>query len=445
MELEQAIQNAVRKLGAGRVDAFEIFGLAENSLVIESKQQMVESFFRSVSRGIAIRAVRDGRVGFTSATDISLTAIGQAVKRVIESLDEVAPSDVVFFPALQKGESGLVEQKGRAVSEISDNEKICVAMLLESTAVATDSRIARVGHARYEEIVRFLTVVNSNGIHVAANRSLFSCGLKAIARSGNETQGAYDCSFSPRFEDLPIEDTAKRASRRAIDKLGGKSIASGEMPIIFAPRAAATLLKLIAPSFFADNAHKGKSAIAAKRGERIYRPEISIIDDGLLPDAYGSFPFDGEGIPRRRTVLVRNGVVEGWLYDASRAAKDGVFSTGNCLRNSLCHLPAIGVGNCFLKGGESDAPELFRSVGKGLFITDLIGLHTANHISGDFSLGAEGGVIEGGEVSSPVRGVTVAGNIHELFAHAAGLANDVTFFGEYGAPTVLVEELSVGS
>lgn len=445
MELQKSIQGAVRKLEAQGVDAFEVVGMAERTLIVEARQQMVESFRRSEGRGMAIRVVKGGRMGFASTTDIAPHAVEQAVGQVLSSMREAMPSDEAVIPPAQESDGRIEESEGRPLGEIPDEEKVRVALLLESAAVAADSRIARVLHPRYEETARELTVVNSRGVRVTARRGLCLCELKAVASDGADSEGAYEFSFSPRFEGLAPEATARLAASRAVDKLGARPVPAGVVPVVFAPRAAAGLVKLAAPSFFADHVQRGRSILASRRGERAYHPDVSIVDDGLLADGFGSFPFDGEGIPRRRTVMVLGGVIEGWLYDGARAARDGVASTGSCLREGLRALPAIGVGNCFLKGGERSPEELVREAGRGLLVTDLIGLHTANAISGDFSLGAEGFLIEAGVAGAPVRGVTIAGNVHELFRQVAGVGHDFRLTTEYGAPSFLAEGLTIGA
>ena len=445
MELENAINGAVRKLEGQALDSFEVAGISDSSFVAEAKGQMVEGLCRSHSRGLAVRVVHEGRVGFSATTDIGPKAIEKAVQLAVLSMREVAPSDEAFLPENQEPQAQFAEKLGRTFAEIPDDEKVRMAMLLESAAIAADSRVVRVQHPRYEEIVRVLTVANSKGVAAAGRRGLCLCEIKAVASDGNDTQGAFEFSFSPRFEDLDVEATARLAARRAVEKLGGGQVKSGICPVVLGPRAAASMVKLAAPAFFADNVQRGKSVLASRLAERAYHPDVSIVDDGLLPGGFGSFPFDGEGIPRRRTVLVRNGVVESWLYDGARAAKDGVSSTGNCRREGVNRLPSIGVGNCFLKGGESSPEALIREAGRGILVTDLIGLHTANTVTGDFSLGAEGFLIEGGAPGAPVRGFTIAGNVHELFARVAGVGEDLKFHAEYGAPSLLVEGLTAGS
>ncbi|MFH0799489.1 MAG: TldD/PmbA family protein [Pseudomonadota bacterium] len=444
MILKSAIQSAVRKLEAQGLDDFEVAGLSEVSLVVEVKQQMVESFQRSSKRGIAIRAIRGARVGLATTTELSARSIEHAVDQAAAATRQVSPSDEATLPPAGEPPASFAEAKGRPFGEISDDDKIRMAMLLESAAIAADSRVRRVQKPTYEERTFSLSVTNSKGISSAAERGLALCELKVVAEDGGSAESAYEFSFSTRIEDLDVEKTARAAAVRAVGKLGAKPVSLSRCPVLLDPRASATMIRLAAPSFFADNVQRGKSMLVSKKGERIYHPDVSIVDDGLLPGGFGSFPFDGEGVTRRRTVMVRNGVVEGWLYDWARASRDGVASTGNCVREGLKRLPAIGIGNCFLKGGDKAPDALMREAHRGLLITDLLGVHTANAANGDFSLGVEGMLIEEGMTGQPVRGIIVAGNIHDLFGRVLGVGSDLKFFGAYGAPSLLVEGLMLG-
>jgi PmbA protein len=142
--------------------------------------------------------------------------------------------------------------------------------------------------------------------------------------------------------------------------------------------------------------------------------------------------------------MVRDGVIESWLYDGARAAHDKVPSTGNSVRDGLGRMPCVGVGNCFLKPGPSNPESLVRQMGSGFFVTDLLGAHTANAISGAFSLGAEGFIVENGAVGDPIRGVTIAGNVHELFNRVVAIGSELRLLGSFGAPAILVSELMLG-
>lgn len=441
MDLEKAVQEAVKKLEAENLDAFEVAGIAENSLVVEAKRQTVDSFRRTSTRGIAIRVVRSGHMGWSATSDIDHKAVGKAVQQAMGSMQVATKSEEALIVMPQDPEGDFIEQVGRSIGEISDDEKIGMAMKVESAAIAADTRIVRVRNPRYEEVERHMTVVNSNGISVGARRGLVSCMLQAVASDGASSESAYEFDFSPRYEDLDVEETARRAAKRAVMKLGATGIGSALLPVVFENRAASSMVGLLAPSFFADNVQRGKSRLVGRMGEGEYSPLITVVDDGLMSGGIGSFPFDGEGIPQRRTVLIRDGCVGAWLYDGPRAKRDGALSTGNCHRSKIGKLPSIGVTNCFLKAGSIGAKELYSGIGKGVLITDLLGVHTANSISGDFSLGAEGFLVEGGGKVSPVRGITIAGNVHDLFRRIEGVGDDLKFFGKFGSPSILVKGL----
>jgi PmbA protein len=167
------------------------------------------------------------------------------------------------------------------------------------------------------------------------------------------------------------------------------------------------------------------------------------VDDSLYDEGIVSFPFDGEGFPAQRTVLVENGILQGFLYDVYTANKGQTRSTGNGARSSFRSLPGVGTTNFFFQAGSKPATELVHEVSHGLYITEVMGMHTANPISGDFSVGAAGLLIENGEVTHPVRGITIAGNLQDLLQDVDGVGDDLRFFGSRGAPTLRVKALSV--
>jgi PmbA protein len=445
MDLESAVREAVVRLDVQNLDAFEVLGMCERLLAIEVKQQRVERYHRSEGAGISIRAISDGRLGLAATTELTAKSVHQSVQAAIAALQRTSPSPESVLPHPQKGGGALEERAGTPLGEVPESAKVEAALALESAAYAADSRVTRVQRPRYEEQVRELVVVNSHGVDAEASRSLCSCEVKVVAEEAGGAESAYEFACAAAFDRLHPEAIAKAAAVRAASKLGARATQGGNMPVLFDPRAAAQLVKLLSNAFFADNVQRGKSILRGKLRERFYHPSVTVVDDGLLPDGYGSFCFDAEGIPHRRTLLIRDGVIESWLYDGARAARDGVTSTGNCAREALNRPPSIGITNCFLKAGAQSREELVREVQRGILVTDLLGVHTANAISGAFSLGIEGRVIEGGHLGDPIRGMTIAGNVHGLFKGVGGIGNDLTFFGPCGAPTLLVENLMVSS
>jgi PmbA protein len=178
-------------------------------------------------------------------------------------------------------------------------------------------------------------------------------------------------------------------------------------------------------------------------GERVAAAGVTLIDDGTYPTGIGSAPFDGEGVPSGKTVLVESGVLQGYLYNTYTAKKEGKASTGNAVRASFKTTPSVGTTNFYLKPGNQAPEELVREVSNGLYVLEVMGMHTANPISGDFSIGAKGVWIENGVLSRPVRGIVIAGNVIELLKQVDAVASDLRFFGSRGAATFRVTGLTV--
>lgn len=443
--IEKTIKTVATRLAVQGLDSYEVVGQETNSLIIEAASQLVHLTSRSAGRGVAIRAIKGGQVGFASTTDISQNALGRLVEDALASMRYTSESDNTAVAKKTKDKLIFCESISRPPDGVPVEEKIKVALEIESEAIAADSRVVKIKSPRYEEHSRNINIVNSNGAFVSASRSMIILRLKAVARNDGESQGAYEFAFSNDFDTLDVKKLAREAAMNAVAKLFARPAAPGRYMAILSPKAAAGMVKMTAPSFFASNVQRGKSAIALKLKERIYSPTVSIIDDGVLPGGYASFAFDGEGVSKGRTALVLEGVVTGWLYDSGHALKSGVHSTGNSVRESINKMPCVGVNNCFMKAGETGSNELAGSVKKGILVTDLQGAHTANTISGDFSVGVEGFLIKGGRTTDPVRGMTMAGNVHELLGTVAAVCSDLRFFGAYGAPTVLVEGVTFGA
>ena len=208
--------------------------------------------------------------------------------------------------------------------------------------------------------------------------------------------------------------------------------------MVFENRVAADILGVLAASCMGDAVFKGKSLLAGKEGTQIISSLLTIRDDGTLVNGMATAPFDGEGVAQKNTVVVADGVLHGFLYDSLYADKMGKVSTGNSARGGVKGLPHLGATNFFIENGSTPAAGLIAGIEQGLLVTDLIGMHTANPISGDFSVGAAGFLVENGEIVHPVKGIAIAGNIIDLFTTVAQVGDDLRFFSSVGAPSLLV-------
>ncbi|HHW45006.1 MAG TPA: TldD/PmbA family protein, partial [Desulfotomaculum sp.] len=232
-------------------------------------------------------------------------------------------------------------------------------------------------------------------------------------------------------------------ARRAVRMLGARPVATRRAAVILEPYVATGFLGLLGPGLTAEAVQKNRSPFAGKVGQQVASTMVTVLDDGAMAGGIASAPFDGEGVPTGRTVLIEGGVLKGFLHNTYTAARDGVQSTGNGVRGSFKSTPEVGTTNFFIQPGTVSPEQLIRDTASGLYVTEVMGMHTANPISGDFSVGAAGILIENGQLTRPVRGVAIAGNLLELLNHVDGVAGDLTFFGGRGSPTIRVARMSI--
>ena len=264
-----------------------------------------------------------------------------------------------------------------------------------------------------------------------------------MGQEEEDNQTGFALQYRLKFAELDPETVGREAAEKAVRMLGAKQIGTQRVPVLFDPYVATSFLGVLAPALTAEAVQKGKSLFAQKIGQPVGSNVLTLVDDGTLPNGIASAPFDGEGVPSSRTVLIENGELKTYLYNTYTAARDGVSSTGNGVRGSFKSTPEVGTTNFFIQPGEVSQQQLMTDIKEGLYITEVMGMHTANPISGDFSVGAAGLWIKDGQFTVPVRGIAIAGNLADLLQSIEGVASDLTFFGGKGSPTVRIGQMTV--
>lgn len=433
-----AVEEACRK-GADAADAFFARG---EELVIEVRNQEVENLKVAREEGVGIRVTRGERLGFAYTSDLSRTAVSEAVadalaNALVGSTDPyyVFPGPPASFPEMDLDDPGL--------KEVSQDVKIKIAQEIEQSGRAFDRRIRITEQASYEESYYEAVIANSEGLLAATRGSL--CGGFASLVAGDDTgqETGFGLQFTRKFSELDPAAIGREAGFRAVRMLGSRRLETKRAAVVFEPYVVTNFLGLIAAALTAEAVQKGRSLFAGKVGKQVAAGNTTIIDDGALPQGLMSAPFDGEGVPSQRTVLIDGGELKGFLHNSYTAAKAGVTSTGNAARGSFKSPPELGNTNFYLAPGELEPEEIIRRTGSGLLLTEVMGMHTANPISGDFSVGAAGIWIEHGELTTPVRGMVIAGNILELLENIDLVGKDLRFFIGKGAPTIRVAGLTV--
>jgi PmbA protein len=437
------LKTASRKLEQINPDHFEIYFQRKTQTKIDSKNQQVDSLSRAEDVGLAIRVIKDRRMGFSFTTSLDADAISRAAESALE-IASLMPEDE--FVGLQSFGSFVypdVDSLDAKGLQSPLQAKIDLALQLEAECRSADSRITGIRAASLNEVLYEIRMIDSQGEEIHHQSTLYSASITCKAEQGGDSQSAGEFGFSNYLDNLNVKAVGKQAAQWATELLLAGNAPTMICPAILRNSVVADLVDFISASFSAEQIDKGRSMLAGKSGQHVFSDQITLIDDGLLAGGLATQPFDAEGTPTKKTTLVDGGFIAGELYDRYYARKLGKESTGNAGRG-IKSTPSIGPTNIYMQKGRRTAPKLLDGISRGILITDLMGIHTANPVTGDFSLGASGILIENGNLTKPVRGFAVAGNVLEIFRRVTDVGDDLRFFGNVGAPSVRISEISVG-
>jgi len=415
----------------------EVYGMIGRSVDIDLRRDAVELASESFHRGLGLRAVIAGGVGFSSTSDMSLlqyVANGAVLSARARGRDEswrsLPQPEKVVHP------EGIFDFR---LQEIGPEECLDAAKSMLSGCRTVKEAEPVAGSVACVCGTHF--VINSLGMQLIEDSTHMHASLETIARGADVATGS-DFYISRSYQPS-LEDVGHAAAQQACSSLGGVKAESGTFDVLLKPLAIAELLDYtLLPAITADNVQKGRSSLRGRVGEMISAESLLIADDGLLPGGLDSSAFDGEGVPSQRTVLIDEGILKGYLYDSYTAGKDGLASTGNAVRSGYTGLPGVGIRNIIVSSRE---PQDLLAETKGLLVGGLIGAHTANPISGDFSVEAKNAFLIGpGEVGRPISSLMLAGNFFELLKDIE-VGRDVRAVGAIVTPTVKVRMKVVGS
>jgi PmbA protein len=442
MEALEKLEGELRRLGAAD---YELYVSQLDALAVEARNGALEGLTRSSARGMAVRVLAAGRLGFAYSTEpFEPASLSRLAAQAVAAAREASPDEHHGFaappPALPKLE-GLFDP---LLAELPQEAKVERAIALERSALAGDPRLKKVRRASYREGVSEVAIRNSRGVDARHRSTLVSASVSVMAQEDGSAEMGWDFDFSRSFEGLDVERVGRRAAERALSRLGGRPVATCACPAVLDSHVAGDLLGVLSTSLLAESVQKGKSLFAGRLGQQVAAPTLNLIDDGLLPGGIETAPFDDEGNPRQRTLLLEQGRLVSFLYDQHSANREGRASTGNASRPSALSPPLAQVSNFYLEPGSRSFEELLAEMGRGIVISEVLGMHTANPVSGDFSVGAAGHWVEAGSLSYPVKGFAISGNVLELLSQVAVVGKDLRFWGRVGAPSLLIERLDVG-
>ncbi|MBS1853765.1 MAG: TldD/PmbA family protein [Acidobacteria bacterium] len=438
-------QDIVRRAGAAGASDAECTISEGDEFGVNVRMREVESLKEAGSRGAGLRILIGKRTGSSYTSDLSLEGIERLVRSAIELADITTEDPHAGLPEPEElgkieGDLGLYRP---SVADLETAFKIEAARRTEEAALTADPRISNSEGASFDSNLGRHVFVNSRGFAGEYRSSYCSLSTSPVARDGESMERDYWYTMARDFAGLePAESVGRTAAMRAVRRLKPVKLETRKVPVVFEPRTARSLLDNIFEAVHGMSIYRHESFLAGKLGEKVAHEDVTVIDDGTLPGLFGTSPFDDEGVPSRRTVVIEHGVLRNYLLNTYAARKLGMKTTGNAARG-LAGNAGIGHGNFFLEKGVQTPEQILKGIRDGFYVTELMGFGV-NIVTGDYSRGAVGLWIRDGELAFPVSEVTIAGNLRDMLMGIEAVGGDLEFRGSMAAPTLKIGEMTVG-
>jgi len=441
---DEVVDRALGALKSGRVATAEVFLRDAQSGSVDTKDGEIESVIARGERGLGVRVLDGERMGFAHSSDLAEPGIEACVEQARRMSRITEPdADLAIASGPLRADDLAIYHAGLESRSLADRGAIALAV--EKAAREADTRVTHFRKTTYSDAEVTTVIATTTGARASYRETFCGAMTSPVASRDGERQIGYHGEGARQLGELDPRRIGTRAAQRAVEKLGARPFPTQKLPVVLDPWMAMSLLGAISPLFSADNVLKGRSLFANKIGQRIANERVSIVDDARRRGGLRSAPFDGEGVPTTRQTLIESGVLRGYLTNMKTARKLGGVSKGNARRGSYASPSRIGPSNFYVEAGVDDPARLVGRFDRALAVTSLLNLHTIDPVSGEFSLGATGTVLEKGAPLHPVQGITIAGNLTHLLSSIVGIGADLVFGpGGIGSPTLVIAELSIG-
>ena len=432
---------------AAGIEECEAYFSSGESFDVDILEGELREYSVSNRSGMCFRGLYQGKMGYASTEIEDEEAIDMLIEGVKNNALLLQTDD---HESIFAGSESYPEVEGwdEAIPEIPAAEKIRLAAEMEKRVKSLSDKVARVDGCGISSSTGEVRIVNSKGLDISRKSTLYGAMVAPIVMDGEKPNFGYDYKYSHFAKDVDTEKVARQAVDKALEGLGAVGIPSGQYKCVFRNDMASTLLGTFAGVFSAESARKGMSLLKGREGEKIASDIVTITDDPLLPGGLASCAFDAEGVAHFKNDIIKDGVFVTLLHNRLTAREMGKSTTANAAKAGYAGKVTVAPTNFFIQPGEKTPDEILEEVGEGILITSLMGMHSgANPISGDFSLGAKGFMIQGGKKAFPVEQITVAGNFFDILKNIRAVGSDLLFahpgMSCVGAPALYVGEISV--
>jgi PmbA protein len=421
---------------AGKVfDIYEFFFLKEKVKKYETRDAQLCGVEIKEEEGIALRGIKDKRLVFSYTYDRDDSAIEALVENSVTLLPYMEKDENAGFPGKYEDYPSMSIYDNEGL-KTDDMYKTDMLIEMEKTIIDFDKRIVVTRNCELQEAEIQVKIMNSNGLFAEGSKTLYMLSAMAVAKDADEVSW-YDWMWVDRLNEIDAKAFGINTAKKTLSFLSSEQIETGLYDGILTPQASSDMLGILTGSFLSENLYKDKTMLKGKRGTKCFSEIINMKDSGI--QGMDSFPFDGEGVPSCENIVVKNGYFDAFLYDNYYGRKYNMPSTGNCARGGVKEPPMCATRGFFIEKGTRDIREELTD---GIIIEELMGTHTANPITGDFSLGAIGYKCRKGN-KAPFKGVIFSGNIFEMLSNVKEIGNDLRFYGTCGSPSLYIEGLKI--
>lgn len=445
LELSQELGRDILAMAKARgASQGDVVMVESDSFFVTVRLGEVEKISQAQEKRLGLRLFFGSSSASASTSDISRKSVSRLVEDTVRMARATAQDPHSGLPAAgdlacEIPELDLLDAKARSIPV---EEKIQMALAAEKAALEYDPRITNSEGGEFSNQFGRVIYVTSHGFAGEYEGSTFGNSVAPVAAQNGTMQRDYWYSSNRKFSRLESpQKIGDKAAQRVLRRLGAKKVKTCEVPIVFDPEIAASLLRNLSSAISGYALYKGASFLLDKLGTQIASDSVTVIDDGTIPAALGSRPFDAEGLPTKKKIIVEKGRLQSYLLDSYSGRKLGMASTSNASR-SVGDPPGVAPSNFYLAPGIHTADEIIGSVKRGFYVTELIGFGV-NMVTGDYSRGATGLWIENGELANPVEEVTIAGNLKEMLQNIEMVGKDLEMRGRIASPTIKIARLTV--
>jgi len=444
MDYREVTHDLLKRTASKGASGAEVVVVEEESLSVRVRMRTVDTVQSAREKRLGLRLCFGQRSATTATSDFSPESLQRLLDDTVAMAHATAedPCSGLPEPELFSSEVPDLDLWDSEAADLPIQERISLATTAESAALDYDPRISNSDGGEFNHQGARLFFANSHGFtgEYRGSSVVLSASPIAADTAGMQRDSWY--SIQRRLRNLePAEAIGHTAARRALRRLGARKVPTQQVPVVFDPDMAASLLRTICGAVAGSTIYRNASFLTGKLGQQIAATALTVVDDGRMMGHLGSRPFDGEGLPTRRTILIQDGILTSYLLDTYTGRKLGMPSTGNASR-SLGQPPTVAPTNCYIVPGASSPEQIIRCVDRGLYVTEMIGFGV-NLVTGDYSRGAVGMWIEKGELAYPVEEITIAGNLNDMLREIEMIGSDLEWRGSIAAPALKIARMTV--